>query len=113
MADTPTGTEPKNAEVKPQGVTTGAPVVGSPMIVSYNREIFKQLKVLRKKNNRDGADRFNMVTQKQLANEIGMSQQAVVKLEKGKFSPSFEAILKMANFFYFFFTFFHSFLYVA
>ena len=39
------------------------------------------------------------MTQQQLAEEIGMTRQTVVAIEKGKYSPSLEAAFRIARVF--------------
>ena len=39
------------------------------------------------------------MTQQQLADEIGMTRQTIVAIEKGKYSPSLEAAFRIARVF--------------
>ena len=39
------------------------------------------------------------MTQQQLADEIGMTRQTIVAIEKGKYSPSLEAAFRIATVF--------------
>ncbi len=50
----------------------------------------ENLKFLRRKNN---------ISQKKLANEIGVAQSSINYWEKGERTPSFEGVRKIANFF--------------
>jgi len=39
------------------------------------------------------------ITQKELAEEIGVTRQTVIAIEKGDYNPSLELAFKLANFF--------------